>query len=371
MTTVAQAEASRTVAQAEASRVNGAKSRGPATAEGRERSRWNALRHGLAAEKVVVLGEEAEAFEEYRQAFYDDLQPAGAVEAALVERLAVLNWRLRRAVELETGLINIGRWRTHVKECEWLKRPHGVTDADWRPARQSTVGYVMEDELQGPNSKYDTAGRYERRLERGVFQTLRELRELRKERRGDAERGDAEKRRGEDIAPFSREPEASASSPAGAEFGDASMYGLSAPVGADLLPDPFARPDSGQAPPGKWKKTTWHYGPEYPGGCLVEERWVDKEDCGMRSSDCGLKTASSGNESSPAAEADNPKCEIRPASPEASPRQGNPQLIVPAAEVVAEGLLADEAVAPAEDAVATVTPQESPAQAQTSGGPNE
>ena len=69
-----QSGAARTEAQAEASRLNGARSRGPATPEGKERSRWNALRHGLAAEKVVVLGEEAAAFEEYRQAFYDDLR---------------------------------------------------------------------------------------------------------------------------------------------------------------------------------------------------------------------------------------------------------------------------------------------------------
>ena len=100
MTTVAQAETNRSQAQAEASRVNGAKSRGPATAEGKERSRWNALRHGLAAEKVVVLGEDAAAFDAYRQAFFDDERPTGAIEESLVERLAVLNWRLRRAVEI-------------------------------------------------------------------------------------------------------------------------------------------------------------------------------------------------------------------------------------------------------------------------------
>ena len=49
-------------ARAEASRTNGAKSRGPKTPEGKARSAQNALRHGMRAEKHVVLPEDAAEF---------------------------------------------------------------------------------------------------------------------------------------------------------------------------------------------------------------------------------------------------------------------------------------------------------------------
>jgi hypothetical protein len=46
-------------ARAAASRQNGARSRGPKTAEGKARSAQNALKHGLCARRFVVLGDEA------------------------------------------------------------------------------------------------------------------------------------------------------------------------------------------------------------------------------------------------------------------------------------------------------------------------
>jgi hypothetical protein len=91
-------------ARAEASRKNGAKSRGPRTAEGKARSAQNALKHGLRAEKHVVLPkEDAAEFEALEAALFAELAPVGALQAVLARRVVVAAWRLARADRLAAG----------------------------------------------------------------------------------------------------------------------------------------------------------------------------------------------------------------------------------------------------------------------------
>jgi len=92
-------------ARAEASRRNGAKSRGPKTAEGKARSAQNALKHGLRAQKHIVLtGEDATEFAELEAALIEELAPEGALQAALAQRVVSAVWRLSRAERLEAEL---------------------------------------------------------------------------------------------------------------------------------------------------------------------------------------------------------------------------------------------------------------------------
>jgi len=93
-------------ARAEASRKNGARSRGPKTAEGKARSARNALKHGLRAQKHVVLAEEdGEEFRALEAAFIAELAPVGALQAVLAQRIAVAAWRLKRADRIEAELL--------------------------------------------------------------------------------------------------------------------------------------------------------------------------------------------------------------------------------------------------------------------------
>jgi hypothetical protein len=93
--------------QIEANRRNARKSTGPNTEEGKQRSRCNAVRHGLTAETVIAALEDAEDYKAFEAAITADYDAQSAVERELVLRLASLLWRLRRATMMETGLFEI------------------------------------------------------------------------------------------------------------------------------------------------------------------------------------------------------------------------------------------------------------------------
>ena len=93
--------------QIEANRRNARKSTGPITQEGKDRSRCNAVRHGLTAETVIGALEDAEDYKAFEAAIIADYDAQSAVERELVLRLASLLWRLRRATTMETGLFEI------------------------------------------------------------------------------------------------------------------------------------------------------------------------------------------------------------------------------------------------------------------------
>jgi hypothetical protein len=95
------------VRQIEANRRNACKSTGPITEEGKQRSRCNAVRHGLTAETVIAALEDAEDYKAFEAAIIADYDVQSAVERELVLRLASLLWRLRRATTMETGLFEI------------------------------------------------------------------------------------------------------------------------------------------------------------------------------------------------------------------------------------------------------------------------
>src|SRR3954470_2612417 len=93
--------------QIEANRRNARHSTGPITAEGKLRSRRNAVRHGLTAETVIGALEDAEDYGAFESAVIADYDAQSAVERELVLRLANLLWRIRRATTMETGLFEI------------------------------------------------------------------------------------------------------------------------------------------------------------------------------------------------------------------------------------------------------------------------
>ncbi len=95
----------RSPAQIEAARQNGARSRGPVSPEGKARAARNALKHGLAAIKHLVLDDEDQAeLDALTESLMAEIGPTSEVEARLVQRLAAAFWKGERAERLEAAL---------------------------------------------------------------------------------------------------------------------------------------------------------------------------------------------------------------------------------------------------------------------------
>src|SRR5579862_6810683 len=103
--------------QLQAARINGAKSHGPVTAEGKARSARNAIKHGLKSDMIVLEHEDRQAFEQLRESYMDDFHPANQSQADLVETMVASRWRMNRVFMIEGQLLE-KEMALHRKEVE-------------------------------------------------------------------------------------------------------------------------------------------------------------------------------------------------------------------------------------------------------------
>jgi hypothetical protein len=91
--------------QINANRINGAKSRGAITPEGRLASSRHSLVHGLLSEAIILDGESAERFNALHDSLIEEYQPETSTECGLVEIMVVCRWRLMRVWILENSAV--------------------------------------------------------------------------------------------------------------------------------------------------------------------------------------------------------------------------------------------------------------------------
>ncbi|WP_435016785.1 hypothetical protein TA3x_004361 [Tundrisphaera sp. TA3] len=91
-------------ARLEANRRNAARSTGPRTPAGKEKSRRNALKHGLAGDGVVLLPEQTAEVDALAATLESELQPSGPMGRILVRRIAVMSNRLDRCERHEAAM---------------------------------------------------------------------------------------------------------------------------------------------------------------------------------------------------------------------------------------------------------------------------
>ena len=90
--------------KAATARINGAKSSGPITDEGKAASSQNSLKHGLTSSRVVLPHESQEAYDKLEASLINRFKPTDDLESELVEEMATARWRLRRIEAMEAAL---------------------------------------------------------------------------------------------------------------------------------------------------------------------------------------------------------------------------------------------------------------------------
>ena len=157
-----------TAAQQQANQQNAKHSTGPRTAEGKQRSSQNALKHGLCALDPLIPGEDPDAFQEHFCEIELDLKPASAIESNLVEQIADVSWRLKRLSRIEAAVIT----EFYDDAAEQPRNQGNDTD--------QLLGKALADDKH--LAALNRLGRYEAQLSRRYHRALKEFRDLRKER---------------------------------------------------------------------------------------------------------------------------------------------------------------------------------------------
>ena len=81
------------------------RSGGPKTQQGKERSKHNALKHGIFSKVVLLDGEPQFEFDFMLNGLQDAFEPGGTLEEILVDKIAALIWRHRRLIITERGQV--------------------------------------------------------------------------------------------------------------------------------------------------------------------------------------------------------------------------------------------------------------------------
>jgi len=155
--------------QREAARINGAKSRGPITPEGKLNSANARLRTGPLARTILLEGESAEHFAQLLESLTNELNPETDIEISLVESLAIARWRQRRIQSIERAALI----------TEAAKQTHVVGPAE--KTTQAMRGLALE------SSWLDRLRLHESRYARQYTHTLRDYRDYRAARNAAAE----------------------------------------------------------------------------------------------------------------------------------------------------------------------------------------
>lgn len=131
--------------RAEQARINGAKSKGPKTAEGRLRIAQANTTHGLYAINASVLNiEPLEAFQFYRDAAVRRFKPRDPLELQYVEEFADISWRIARLRQSATEAVNKEIYHIRTNATRPMARPAIIAEAEIAGSQKSGAQTVLQ-----------------------------------------------------------------------------------------------------------------------------------------------------------------------------------------------------------------------------------
>ena len=148
--------------QLEANQQN-AKLGGVKTEEGKSITRYNAIKHGILCQEVLLEGEDENSLIELGKKMRAELKPETELELLLVDRIISSTWRLKRALRGEREMIK-----------------HDIDDLY---ISEKNFGSVLSSDLAN-NDTYGKFTRYESFIERGIYKALHELQRIQSARSG-------------------------------------------------------------------------------------------------------------------------------------------------------------------------------------------
>ena len=156
----------RKLSRAEQARINGAKSRGPKTEEGKRRSSRNAFKHGLTS-NVILSEEDPREYQHLIEIWTAELKPETTAQREVVRKLALAEFRLQRTIALNTNMLDYEtdtRAEKHFEKWPTLTRT-GVIALSFRDATEE-------------HHAFEILRRYETQFDRAFSRNIRLLFDL-------------------------------------------------------------------------------------------------------------------------------------------------------------------------------------------------
>jgi hypothetical protein len=159
--------------QQQASRINGSKSHGPVTPEGKLASSQNAMAHGMLSTTILLKGESTDRFLGLLTALFEEFQPQSPFEESLIDNMAVARWRQMCIWGMEKASM----------DHEMRRQSEMPNSADLNPAEQAaTRAAVAFRTLSDDSRSLELINRYESRSDRQYLRAHRRFLEVRDRR---------------------------------------------------------------------------------------------------------------------------------------------------------------------------------------------